>query len=91
MRRRELGDSPQAAATHVMSAEMTIPAAIHRAKGTLNEPSSITGGSIPQSEKGQTWSFTEKVIQRVPMFSEQVSSALNGSPLIVRERTYFGV
>ena len=29
---------------------MTIPAAIHSAYGTLNEPSSITGGSVPQSE-----------------------------------------
>ncbi len=31
-----------------MSAEMTIPAAIHRAKGTLNEPSSIMGRSVAQ-------------------------------------------
>ncbi len=39
-------------ATQVMSAEMTIPAATHRAKQTLNEPSSITGGSVAQFEEG---------------------------------------
>ncbi len=43
----------------VMSVEMTIPAVIHRAKGTLNEPSSITGGSVAQradaSHECQLW------------------------------------